>query len=406
MNLTLLLLGVIDALLAPTLDEVVISRSMSPVVVMGASAPLSWTVTNRGRRTLRFALADSLAPSLHPRTRRVHGTAAPSSTVTMSTVITPSRRGRFDITEVALRIKGPLGLMYRERRRDVPAVLRVHPPFKSKDEAELRIRRARILEVGLRSARGLGGGTEFEQLREYTADDEFRHVDWSASARAGKTIVRTYRPERNQNVMVLVDNGRLMAAQVGEVPRLEHAMDATIMLTAVATRLGDKVGLVTFDQQVRTTVAPANHREQVTRITEAMYALEPVLAESDYSQVFRYTLSRFRKRSLLVLLTDLVEQAFHESLMPALPLILRHHIVLIGAVRDPDVVTWSSSAPDTSAGVSEIYRKAASIESIDERERLVASLRGMGATVVDAAPGTLAPQLADVYLKLKSTGRL
>jgi uncharacterized protein (DUF58 family) len=324
----------------------------------------------------------------------------------MSTVITPSRRGRFDLTELAVRIKGPMGLMYRERRRDVPAVLRVHPPFKSKEEAELRIRRARILDVGLRSARGLGGGTEFEQLREYTADDEFRHVDWAASARVGKTIVRTYRPERNQNVMVLVDNGRLMAAQVGDVPRLEHAMDATIMLAAVATRLGDKVGLVTFDQQVRTTVAPASHREQVTRITEAMYALEPVLAESDYGEVFRYTLSRFRRRSLLVLLTDLVEQAFHESLLPALPMILRHHIVLIGAVRDPDVVAWSSGAPEASSGVSGIYRKVASIEAIDERERLVATLRGMGATVVDAAPGTLAPQLTDVYLKLKSTGRL
>ena len=160
-----------------------------------------------------------------------------------------------------MRIDGRLGLGARQRDVPLATVLRVHPPFRSKDEAEIKIRRGRILEVGLRSARGLGGGTEFEQLREYGPDDEFRRIDWTATARTGKAIVRTYRAERNQSVLVMLDNGRVMAGRVDGVPRVEHAMDAAMMLTAVATRLGDKCGLVAFDRPVRAVVPPGSaHR--------------------------------------------------------------------------------------------------------------------------------------------------
>ncbi len=402
-NAVLVLIGFGDAFAGARPRDLAIERHHPPVIVMGREADLTWTVRNAGKRRARFLLADELAPSLGADTRRAGATLAPLATATLTTTLRPSRRGRFAISEVVVRSTGPLGLMARQQRREVPSTLRIHPPFKSRDEAELRIRKARILEVGLRSARGLGGGTEFEQLREYTADDEFRRVDWAASARVGRPIVRTYRPERNQTVMVLLDNGRLMAAKVDEVPRLEHAIDATIMLTAVASGLGDKIGLVTFDQQVRSIVAPARHREQVSRVTEAMFDLDPVLAESDYSEAFRQTLARFRRRALLVILTDLAPGAVTNSLLPAMPLIVRNHLVVIGAVQDPEIAGWASG-PVVDA--SQSYRKAAALSSIAERERLVARLRGMGVTVVDAVPGKLAPTLADVYIRVKSTGRL
>ncbi len=402
-NLLLLLVGAADALAAVKPGLLVVSRDHPPVVVMGNRAHLTWTVQNTGPRAARFVLADELADSLGADTRRAGAHLAAGATATLTTSFRPTRRGRFTISEVVMRSTGPLGLMTRQHRRQVPTVLRIHPPFKSRDEAELRIRKGRILEVGLRSARGLGGGTEFEQLREYTADDEFRRVDWAASARAGKPIVRTYRPERNQTVMVLLDNGRLMAAQVDGVPRLEHAMDATIMLTAVASGLGDKIGLVTFDQQVRSIVAPARHGHQVSRVTEAMFELEPVLAESDYQEAFRQTLVRFRRRALLVILTDLAPGAVTDSLIPALPMILRNNLVVIGAVRDPEVAHWSEGVVVDAA---QTFRRSAAVAAVDDRERLVARLRGMGATVVDAVPGKLAPALADVYLHVKNTGRL
>jgi len=279
----------------------------------------------------------------------------------------------------------------------------VYPPFRSQKEAELRINRNRILEIGLRSAQGRGGGTEFDQLREYSVDDEFRRMDWAATARAGKAIVRTYRAERNQTVIVLLDNGRVMAGRVDDVPRVEHAMDAAMMLTAVATRLGDRAGLVAFDRRVRAVVPPSHGRDQLGAVTEAMYRLEPELAESDYRGAFTSTLSRFRRRALLVVLTELAEQAVNETLLPALPLIVRSHLVVIGSVTDPDVSPWAREEPTEAGGT---YRKAAAIASLNERRRLVTQLRGMGATVVDAPPGRLAPELADAYLRMKATGRL
>jgi uncharacterized protein (DUF58 family) len=323
--------------------------------------------------------------------------------VVATTTIRPARRGRFEPTEVVVRVTGPLGLLSRQGRRRLPGVLRVHPPFRSKEEAELRIDRARLLEVGLRSAAGRGGGTEFDQLRDYTVDDEFRRIDWAASARVDRPVVRAYRAERNQTVVVLLDNGRVMAGQVDDVPRVEHAMDAVMMLTAVATRLGDRAGLVAFDRQVRAIVAPAHGRGQLTRVTEAMYELEPALVESDYRGAFTTTLARFRRRALLVVLTDLVEQAVGEFLLPALPLISASHLVLVGAVQDPEVLQWARARP---ADATEAYRKAAAVAALDERARTTARLQGLGATVVDAAPGRLAPLLADAYLRVKATGRL
>src|SRR5207302_8679404 len=291
----------------------------------------------------------------------------------------------------------------RQRRRHLPGLLRVYPPFKSRQEAELRIDRARILEVGLRSARGQGGGTEFDSLRECGVDDESRRIDWAATARTTRVIVRTYRAERNQTVLLLLDTGRTMAGRVDDVPRLDHAMDAVMMLTAVATRLGDRAGMVAFDEAVRAIVGPGHARGQLGRVTEAMYTLEPRLVESDYRTAFAQTLARFRRRALLVLLTELSEAPVAETLLPALPLVARDHLVLVAGIRDPLVDARAAAVP-TNAGAP--YQKAAAIDALEVRRRTVARLRGLGATIVDAPPGRLAPPLADAYLHLKATGRL
>jgi uncharacterized protein (DUF58 family) len=293
--------------------------------------------------------------------------------------------------------------MARQWTDPVHSELRVLPPFRSKDEAELRIARARLLELGLRSAQGRGGGTEFDQLRDYTADDEFRRIDWSATARTGRPIVRSYRAERNQTVVVLMDNGRLMAGRVGGVARVEHAMDAVLMLTAVASRLGDRTGLVVFDRAVRSIVAPGAGHDQLRRVTDALYALEPELAESDYRGAFAEAVARFRRRSLFVVLTELTTSAVEEALLPALPVLGRHHLTVIGAVRDPDVEAWARR-PAADADAS--YRKAAAVAALDQRALAVARLQRAGATVIDAPPGALAPRLADAYLRVKATGRL
>lgn len=399
----LLAVAVVDGMAAVDPRRLQIERDLPPVLVLRSEGTLRWTVRNPTDRRLRISLADELAPSLAASTRRLRGTVPAGARLVGTATLRPSRRGRFDLREVVVRVDGPLGLGARQRTVHQSVVLRVHPVFASRAEAELRINRARILEVGLRSAKGRGGGTEFDQLREYGVDDEVRRIDWAATARAGKAMVRTYRAERNQTVLLLLDNGRVMAGRVADVPRVEHAMDALMCLTTVATRLGDRCGLVVFDRDVRSVLPAHAGRDQLGRVAEAMYALEPVLAESDYRGAFTEALARFRRRSLIVLFTDLVEQAVGESLLPALPLLVRHHLVVIAAVRDPDVTGWASRSPQDA---DEAYRAAAATTALAERDRTVARLRGLGAVVVDAPAGELAPRLADTYLDLKARGSL
>ncbi|MCZ7631074.1 MAG: AAA family ATPase [Microthrixaceae bacterium] len=249
-----LVVALVDSLTGTSPGRLEIQRRHPPVVVAGRSAEIEWTVRSFARRSLRVELADHLAPSLRASARRFRvriPLRRPSRSPPRSI---PCGVGASSSTGWPCGCWGLSAWVPASVRCRFRTELRVHPPFRSAKEAELRIRRARILEVGMRSARGLGGGTDFEQLREYGPDDEFRRIDWTATARVGKPIVRTYRAERNQRVLVLLDNGRVMAGRVGGVPRVEHAMDAAMMLTAVATRLGDRCGLVSFDKEVRSVV--------------------------------------------------------------------------------------------------------------------------------------------------------
>ena len=402
-NGALVVAALVDALVATDPVRLEVDRDLPPVLVLRGAGEVRWSIRNPTTRRLRVALADELAASLGASTRRLHGTLPPGARLNGIATLAPARRGRFEITDLVVRVDGPLGLGARQRTLRHPSVLRVHPHFASRAEAELRLNRARILEVGLRSARGRGGGTEFDQLREYGVDDEVRRIDWAATARAGKAMVRTYRAERNQTVLMLLDNGRVMAGRVADVPRVEHAMDALMCLTTVATRLGDRCGLVVFDREVRSVLPARAGKEQLGRVAEAMYALHPVLAESDYQGAFAQAMARFTRRSLIVLFTDLVEQSVGESLLPALPLLVRHHVVVVAAVRDPAVSRWASAAP---ADVDDAYRAAAATGALAERDRTIARLRGLGVVVIDAPAGLLAPALADAYLDLKARGSL
>jgi uncharacterized protein (DUF58 family) len=399
----LVAIGLLDGLIGTNPRQLVLERRHPPVIEVGHEGPITWVVRSDARRRLRVRVADELAPSLQPSARRFDLVVPGGDAVRTSARLEPSRRGRFELDVLTVRIEGRLGLGARQRSVPLQTVLRVHPAFPSRDEAEIRIRRARILEIGLRSARGLGGGTEFEQLREYGPDDEFRRIDWTATARAGKPIVRTYRAERNQSVLVMLDNGRIMAGRVDGVPRVEHGMDAAMMLTAVATRLGDRCGLVAFDRTVRAVVPPARHHDQVGRVSEALYRLEPELAESDYTGAFAEVVARYRRRAMLVVLTDLNEQAVADSVLPALPLVTRTHLVVVAAVQDPQILEWASERP---ADAESTYRQVAAVQALADRHRTTARLRAMGATVVDAAPGRLGVDVTDAYLLAKSTGRL
>lgn len=410
--------AVLDVILAAPPHRIEVTRSLPTALSVDGQGEVRWRLRNPTARRCHLHLADALPPSLGADQRQARLSLAPRGSGEATTQIHPTRRGLFTFARVTLRVEGPLRLAARQGGRDLPATLRVLPLFRSQAEAELRVHRAHLLQAGLRLAQGAGGGTEFDRLREYGIDDEFRHIDWAATARTGRAIVRSYRAERNQTVLILLDSGRTMAGQVTleggraragyadaawTAPRLDHAMDAALALSVVATRLGDAAGLVAFADAVRTVVAPRGQPAQVARVTSALAGIEPVLAESDYRAAFAATLSRFRRRALLVVLTDLSPEPLGETLLPALPLVLRDHLVVVAAVRDPEVDRWARGVPEHAEAA---YRKAAAQMTLARRREAVGRLRGLGATVLDAPPGHLAGALCDAYLDVKATGRL
>ena len=409
----LVVLLVADALAGVTPAKINVTRQHPDSITLGETTTLTWVVENHARTAAKVTVTDALWPSLRATRRSVSVRLGSRSRHAATTELWPSRRGRFPLEDVTVRVATPLRLSTRHRTRSVPSTLRVLPAFPSKDELQRRMRQPRIIDVGIRTLRVRGNGTDFDQLREFRPGDDSRRIDWAATARSQRPIVRQYRAERTQSVIILLDNGRIMAGAVGRggdgpddtaVPRVEHAMDAALGLTQVATHLGDKVGMLTFDRQVRTVVAASQGRSQQSRVAEAMYLLEPELSESAYLPAFTYATARFRKRSLYVVLTDLVESAVEEAILPALPVLARRHLVVVAAVQDPLVDEWARGGAHGAA--SDAFRRAAAVAALQQRRRSSARLAAAGAVVIDAPPGQLATQLVDQYLELKASGRL
>ncbi len=397
-----------DAFAGVSPSRITVTREHPDSIALGDRATMTWVMENHGRSAARVTVTDALWPSLRASRRSVSIRLASQARHAATTELRPSRRGRFPLNDVTVRVSSPLRLASRHRTRDVPSVLRVLPAFPSRDEIQRRMRQPRIIDVGIRTLRIKGNGTDFDQLRDFRPGDDSRRIDWAATARSQRPIVRQYRAERNQSVVILLDNGRIMAGQVGSgeaaVPRVEHAMDAVLGLTQVATHLGDRVGMLTFDRQVRTVVAASQSTVQRSRVAEAMYLLQPELSESSYLAAFTYATARFRRRSLYVVLTDLVESAVEEAILPALPILCRRHLVVVAAVQDPLIAEWAAGGHHASP--SEVFRQAGAVAMLQQRRRSSARLAAAGAVVIDAPPGQLATRLVDTYLELKASGRL
>jgi uncharacterized protein (DUF58 family) len=404
LNAVLVLAFAVDALQGTSPSKVVVTREHPESVRVGDTVELAWVIEHRGTHRVHAMVSDAIWPSLAAQRRSVRVALAPASRVRLRTTITPTRRGRFPLDAITVRVTGPWRLAVRQATRPVPTSVRVMPAYPSRDDVRRRMRVPRQPDVGVRAIRTAGGGTEFDQLREYRPDDEFRRIDWASSMRLQRPIVKQYRTERNQNVVLLLDNGRVMAGTVAGAPRVEHAMDAVLGLAEAVVFMSDRVGLLCFDRQVRSIVPSGSSRSQLGRVAEAMYLLEPDLAESAYTSAFSSAAARFRRRSLYVVLTDLAAATVQQALLPALAILVRTHLVVVASVRDPIVTGWAH--PDDVDWASEAYRQSAAISALDQRERAAALLRATGAIVVDAEPGQLAVRLVDTYLELKASGRL
>ncbi|MET7619907.1 DUF58 domain-containing protein [Streptomyces sp. NPDC005408] len=395
-----------DYALAAPVRTLRFTRSGDTSVRLGDRAEVQLTVTNPSNRPLRAHLRDAWPPSswitgTEQAASRHKLTVPASERRRVTTALRPTRRGDRQAERVTVRSYGPLGLAARQGTHRVPWTVRVLPPFTSRKHLPSRLARLRELD-GRTSVLIRGQGTEFDSLRDYVPGDDTRSIDWRATARQTTVAVRTWRPERDRHILVVLDTGRTSAGRVGDVPRLDAAMDAALLLTALASRAGDRVDLLAYDRRIRAQVQGRSAGDLLPALVNALAPLEPELVETDARGLSATALTCAPRRSLIVLLTSLEAAPIEEGLLPVLPQLTQRHTVLVASVADPHIQQMSTSRRTIEA----VYDAAAATQAQAQRRRTAEQLQRHGVTVVDATPDNLAPALADAYLALKAAGRL
>jgi uncharacterized protein (DUF58 family) len=396
-----LALAAADLALAAPVRGLRFERSGDTAVRLGEPASVRLRVSNAGRRRVRGRLRDAWPPSAGARTQRHRVDVPPGERREVETPMLPTRRGDRYADRVTVRTYGPLGLAARQGSHAVPWRVRVLPPFTSRRHLPSRLARLRELD-GRAAVRIRGQGTEFDALREYVVGDDVRSIDWRATARAADVMVRTWRPERDRRILLVLDTGRTSAGRVGDAPRLDAAMDAALLLAALASRAGDRVDLLAFDRRVRARVEGASAVELLPALVEAMAPLEPSLVETDHAALVSTVLTRSSRQSLVVLLTGLDATPVREGLLPVLGGLVHRHRVVVASVADPRVEEMRRGRGDAEA----VYDAAAAERAGLERAQVAELLSRRGVEVVDASADELPPQLSDRYLALKAAGRL
>ncbi|HVQ92867.1 MAG TPA: DUF58 domain-containing protein [Mycobacteriales bacterium] len=397
----LLVAVVVDVVLAARVGDLEVTRPAAATLRLGEQTSIDLMLINGGARRARGLLRDAWLPSAgaSPRVHRID--VPPGERRRLVTTLRPVRRGDRTAAHLTIRTLGPLGLAGRQRRRSVPGMIRVLPPFTSRKFLPEKLAKLRQLDGSVMLNRR-GQGTEFDSLREYVDGDDVRSIDWRATARRADVVVRTWRPERDRRLVCVLDTGRTSAARVGDIPRLDAALDACLLLAAVAAKAGDRVDLLAVDSVVRASVEGASRNEVLPKLVQATALLEPALVESDAQLLVTEVLRRERKRALVVLFTALDPAPIEHGLLPVLSGLTARHTVILAAVGDPRVAELAGRRGDAEA----VYEAASAERTLADRRRITAQLRQRGVKVIDEPADLFASRVADAYLALKAAGQL
>jgi len=318
-------------------------------------------------------------------------------------MLKPHRRGRDTAGDLWIRTLGPLGLAKVQGIRHLPWTVTVFPDLTESALRALPTRRSRRREAGLRNVRRLGEGRVFETLREWVPGDDTRSIDWKATAKRGKVMARQYEDERRQQVLIAVDAGRLLTADIDGRPRLESAIDAALQLAYSAAEHDDDVGLLVFADTIQHYLPPRRGRRALRAIVEALATVEGKLAEPDYPAAFAFLASRNRKRALTVLFTDVIDRTASDALVAQVATLRPRHLPLAVTLRDPAL---ERTAVAHAADPTEAYERAAAEELLTARAEALMQLRRRGVLVLDVPQADAARSVVERYERLKRRGLL
>ena len=317
--------------------------------------------------------------------------------------VTPPRRGRYEFGTTAVRWISRLGLVWCQVNIGEPQSVKVYPNMRRAREIELKALGARSFLAIQRKAVRRGEGREFESMRDYVRGDELRHISWTATARRSRLTTRQYQIERDQTVMIAIDAGRLMTGRIGDETKFETAVHASLALMSACARAGDSAGILIFGRRIRRFIPPKRGAEHIDAVLEALHDVEPEMIEPSYARGFRFVSSNIKKRSFVVILTDVVDKESSRELINSLKLLRPRHLPLVATIGDRDLNSLVSREP---ADIKEVFTQSAAEEIILQRESALRLVETLGGLALDVTGQTLAPKLLETYLRVKERGML
>lgn len=392
-----------DAIRGPRASGIRVARTPADHFALAVPAQLTYTVENRSSRTIRVGIVEAPVRTLRYEVDELAGAIPPHHRATLTRPVTPLSRGADELGTMYVWFENALGLLRRRLRIEAAQTIRVFPDLSAVERYGALHVRNRTIEAGLRRMRLRGAGTEFESLREWGAGDDFRTVDWKATARRGKLMVAQHEVERSQSVMLLLDCGRLMTARIDGRRKLDYAVTAALSLASIAGLASDRVGLVAFAKFILAASAPRSTRSSIARITEELYDLEPRFEEANYARAFAYLRHHLHKRSMIVFLTDVIDPISQAATMAEVASLARRHLLVCVFMNDAAVEAALAEEPHTVTGA---FRATVALGLANERRTAKAILERSGAIVIDVPAKHLSTNLIDEYLRIKRRGLL
>jgi uncharacterized protein (DUF58 family) len=403
-DLLILIAAIVDARTSKLPAGVRIQREFGGRFAVGAENEVRLNVANNTPRPLVLVLKDEYPPQMKlAGLREGKMRVAAQNSAALVYGLTPPKRGVFVFGSIAVRYLSRFGLAWREKRLGDAQSVKVYPNMRRAREAELKALGARSLVSSHRKTSWRGEGREFESMRDYVRGDELRHVSWTATARRGKLVTRQYQVERDQTILIAIDAGRLMTARIEQETKLDSAVHATLALMSAAARGGDNSGLVVFGRRIQAFLPPRRGREHMEAALEALHAVEPEMIEPSYARAFEFIAGNSKRRSLVVVLTDLVDEEGSRELLTSLRLLRPRHLPLVVTIGDRDLKAVVREAPQDTR---ELFTQSVAEEIMYQREAALRLVESQGGLALDVTAATLAPALLETYLRVKERGLL
>ena len=402
--LAILILAGIDAQ-GVKADRVEVSRSVLGKLSIGRDNPVTIAIRagqHRDRaRQFRYQIRDGVPQDLPSTPALISGSLGAGTSETTSYTVHPYRRGEYEWQGIYVRQLGAWGFAWQQWRVDAAQTVAVYPDLIGLKSLSIRLT---LQSSGaMRQHRKQGMGTEFSELREYNAGDDPRSIDWKATARRNRPLIRVLEPEQEQTVIILLDRGRLMTANIQGYKRFDFGLNATLSLALAATQRGDRVGVGVFDRYLSTWIPPQRGQAHFSKILDRISRIQPELLEPDYLGAVTNIIKQQSRRALVVIITDIIDDIASAELLTALGRLTPRYLPFCVTLRDPKV---DFRARTLATDIPDAYTQSVALDFLQQRELAFANLKRQGVLVLDAPANQISDRLVDRYIQIKSRNQL